>query len=89
MTAVVIISGAMLAAGAVLAMFRVARGASILDRAVAFDIITSVLIIAVALEAAWDLRVDTIPMLVALSLVGFLASVAIARFSFGKEDQRR
>lgn len=81
MTWVVIMSGVMLAVGALLAMVRVARGPSVLDRTVAFDIITSVLIIAVALEAAVDRRIDTVPVLVALSLVGFIASVSIALFS--------
>jgi len=36
---------------------------------------------AVALEAAWSRRIDTVPILVVLSLVGFVGSVSIARFA--------
>ncbi len=81
MTVVVLICAVLLAAGAVLAMIRVEKGPSVLDRAVALDIITSVLVIAVCVEAAWDRRTDTVPVLAALALVGFVASLAIARFA--------
>jgi multicomponent Na+:H+ antiporter subunit F len=73
-------SGALLAIGAVLALIRVQRGPSILDRMVGLDIIASVLAIGVALEAAWSRRTETLPVLAALALVGFVSSVAVARF---------
>jgi multicomponent Na+:H+ antiporter subunit F len=90
MRTVQLVSGVMLAVGAVLAMIRVERGPSVLDRAVALDIITSTLIIGVALEAAVELRTDTVPVLAALALVGFVASVTLARFaSVEPEDAGR
>ena len=78
---VVIITGAMLVTGAVLAMLRVEKGPSMLDRVVALDMITSVLVIGVALESAWNRRLDTLPILVALALVGFISSVTVARYA--------
>ena len=78
---VVAICGAMLVAGAVLAMLRVERGPSMLDRMVALDIITNILIIGVALEAAWNRRLDTVPILAALALVGFISSVTVSRYA--------
>lgn len=90
MTSIVMACAAMLAIGASLAMIRVERGPSILDRAVALDIITNILMIGVALEAALNRRTDTVPVLAALALVGFVASVTIARFaSVEPEDAGR
>lgn len=76
-----IISAALLAAAAVLALIRAERGPSMLDRTVALDVLTGTLVASVAVEAAWSRRTDTIPVLVALSLVGFVGSVTIARFA--------
>lgn len=81
MTVVETIGTAMLGIGATLTMIRLARGPSVLDRIVALDIITNVLIIAVALAAAVDRRTDTVPVLAALALVGFVSSVVVARFA--------
>lgn len=90
MTLMVIICISMLSVGAFLAMVRMEKGPSILDRAIALDIITSSLIIGVAIEASWSRRVDTLGVLAALSLVGFVASVAIARFAAVEpEDAKR
>jgi multicomponent Na+:H+ antiporter subunit F len=71
----------LLAVAGVLALVRAERGPSMLDRSVALDILTSTLVAAVALEAAWARRTDGLPMLVALALVGFVGSVTIARFA--------
>ncbi len=81
MIAVVLLSGALLGVGAVLAVVRAEKGPSILDRTLALDILTGALVGAIALEAAWSRRVDTVPILVVLSLVGFVASVTVARFA--------
>ena len=85
-----IISAAMLAMGAILTIIRVEKGPSSLDRIVALDIVSNVLIIAVALDAAVNLRSETVPILAALALVGFISSVAVARFAaIEPEDSRR
>ena len=81
MTVVVLISAVLLAAAAALALVRAERGPSMLDRTVALDVLTSVIVGAIALEAAWSLRIDTVPILVVLALVGFISSVTIARFA--------
>jgi multicomponent Na+:H+ antiporter subunit F len=71
----------LLAVAGVLAVIRAERGPSMLDRTIALDILTTTLVAFVGLEAAWSRRTDTIPVLVALSLVGFVGSVTIARFA--------
>ena len=76
-----LVCAALLAAGALLALVRAERGPSMLDRTLALDVLTSIMVAAIAVEAAWSRRVDTIPILVALSVVGFIGSVTIARFA--------
>lgn len=81
MTVVVLVCGALLGVAAVLALVRAEKGPSMLDRAIALDILTGALVGAIALEAAWSRRIDTVPILVVLALVGFVASVTVARFA--------
>jgi multicomponent Na+:H+ antiporter subunit F len=81
MIVVVLVCAVLLAAAALLAVVRVERGPSMLDRTIALDVLTTTLVAFVGLEAAWSRRTDTIPILVALSLVGFVGSVTIARFA--------
>ncbi|NMR20068.1 monovalent cation/H+ antiporter complex subunit F [Cellulomonas fimi] len=80
-TVVVAVCAALLAVAALLALYRAERGPSMLDRTVALDVFTTTVVAFIALEAAYSRRTDTIPVLVALSLVGFVGSVTIARFA--------
>jgi len=81
MTVVVVICAVLLAMAGILAVVRVERGPSMLDRTVGLDVLTTTLVAFIGLEAAWSRRTDTVPVLVALSLVGFVGSVTIARFA--------
>ena len=81
MTVVAVVCGVLLTAGAVLTLIRAEKGPSILDRAIALDVLAGVLVGAIAVEAAWSRRIDTVPILVVVALVGFVASVTIARFA--------
>jgi multicomponent Na+:H+ antiporter subunit F len=81
MLVVGIVATALLAAGALLAVVRMERGPSMLDRSVAFDVLTTALVGAIAVEAALSRRTESVPILVVLSMVGFIGSVAIARFA--------
>ena len=78
---VVAVSAALLVAGAVLAVVRAERGPSILDRTVALDIVLTIMIAGGALYASLERRSDIVPILVVLSLVGFVGSVTVARFA--------
>lgn len=81
MTVVLLICAALLTVAGVLALIRAERGPSMLDRTVALDIIVTVVVAAVALYAAAERRTDVVPILVVLSLVGFVGSVTISRFA--------
>ena len=81
MTVVVAICAVLLTIGFGLAVVRAEKGPSMLDRTVALDIVVTTMIAAVAIYAAVNRRVDVVPVLVVLSLVGFVGSVTIARFA--------
>ncbi|SDB91629.1 multicomponent Na+:H+ antiporter subunit F [Sanguibacter gelidistatuariae] len=78
---VAIVCAALLMGAAVLALIRAERGPSMLDRTVALDVFVTALVGGVVLESAMTGRTDTLPLLVVLSLVGFVGSVTIARFA--------
>ncbi|MCA5892016.1 pH regulation protein F [Isoptericola sp. NEAU-Y5] len=81
MVVVVIVAVTLVVTAAVLALIRIEKGPSMLDRALGLDLLTASLVGAIAIEAAWVRRTETIPILVALSLVGFVGSVALSRFA--------
>lgn len=81
MTVVYLLCAALLTVAGALALIRAERGPSMLDRTVALDIVVTVVVAAVALYASIDRRTDVVPVLVVLSLVGFVGSVTISRFA--------
>jgi multicomponent Na+:H+ antiporter subunit F len=85
MTAVLVAGSVMLVASSLLLLARMTVGPTMLDRVIAFDVVTSVSICALALEAAVHQHAHTVPILVALSLLGFVGSVSVA--SFTKSDE--
>jgi multicomponent Na+:H+ antiporter subunit F len=77
---------AMLGIAALLLVVRISRGPTMLDRVVALDVLVAVVIGALALEAAAARHTTTLPVLAVLSLLGFVGSVSVARFSPGSDD---
>ena len=86
MTVVTIVCAALLLGAAVLALIRAERGPSMLDRTVALDVFVTALVGGIVLEAAVSGRTDTLPLLVVLSMVGFVGSVTIARFASAEPE---
>ena len=81
MTLLALVCAVLLAVGATLAVVRAEKGPSMLDRAIALDVVVAVLVAAIALESAVTRSAVAVPILVVLSTVGFLSSVTIARFA--------
>ena len=75
-----------LGAAAVLLVMRIALGPTMLDRVVALDVLVATLICGLGVEAAVNRHSTTLPVLLVLSLVGFVGSVSMARFSPGSDD---
>jgi multicomponent Na+:H+ antiporter subunit F len=79
--AVVIIG--LLSVTALLALVRLYRGPSLLDRVVAADMLLATMVGAVGAEAAVNRHATTLPVLVVLALLGFVGSVSVVRFAAG------
>jgi multicomponent Na+:H+ antiporter subunit F len=86
MNVVLAISGVMLAVAAFLLVMRITVGPTILDRSMALDVLMSVLVCAVAIDAAWGNDTDGLPLLLVVAMVGFAGSVAVARYASRSDD---
>lgn len=72
--------GGLLFFSALLSLIRITLGPSVLDRVVASDVLVSIVVCALGAYAALTDAWTTLPLLISLSLVGFMGSVAVARF---------
>ncbi len=86
MTVVLVICLGMLSVAALLLVIRIALGPTMLDRVIALDVLVAVTICGIGLEAAANRHTTTLPVLVVLSLLGFVGSVSVARFTTGLGD---
>ncbi|UPO76087.1 monovalent cation/H+ antiporter complex subunit F [Arthrobacter sp. Helios] len=80
MTVVIVIAAIMLATAAAGAIFRIVRGPSILDRVLAADVLLAILGGALVIEMVIYRNLDYLALLIAISLIGFIGSVTVARF---------
>ena len=81
-----LVAGAMFAVGAIAAVVRIIRGPSILDRALATDVLLAIAMCALGTEMAINRHTDTLVVLLVLAVFAILGSIAIARF-IGRQDE--
>lgn len=72
--------GILLVLASLLTVVRIVTGPSVLDRVVASDVLVSIVVCALGAQTALVEGTSTLPILITLSLVGFMGSVAVARF---------
>ena len=87
MTVVTVTVAALLAVAVGLTLVRIIRGPSILDRAVAIDVLLAVVVAAIATEVAYSRDATALPVLVVLAILGFVGSVSVARFAARRNDK--
>ncbi|THJ68503.1 cation:proton antiporter [Arthrobacter echini] len=80
MTIVIYVVQSILALAVMLALYRAVVGPSILDRALALDVVLAIISAALVLTMIVNHHLDHLILLVVISLVGFIGSVAVARF---------
>jgi multicomponent Na+:H+ antiporter subunit F len=68
------------AVAAVLTLWRIVRGPSILDRAIASDVLLTELMCVLGAEMAINQHTRTLPVLLVIAAVGVFGSISIARF---------
>ncbi len=71
---------------ALLTLVRIVRGPSILDRAVASDVLLTEVLCVLGAEMAINHHTRTLPVLLIVAAVGVFGSVAVARF-VARRDQ--
>lgn len=72
--------GILLVSAALLTVARIITGPSVLDRVVASDVLVSIVVCSLGAQTALVEGSSTLGLLISLSLVGFMGSVAVARF---------
>lgn len=72
--------GVLLAVSALLTLVRIIIGPSVLDRVVATEVLVSIVVCSLGAHIALNPGSSALPLLISLSLVGFLGSVVVARF---------
>lgn len=77
---VVWICGILLFIDLVLTVIKLVRGPSVLNRALASDLLVSTLICAIGIEMVVRRHDSTLPILVSLALLAFIGTVSVARF---------
>lgn len=84
----VLLTGAavLLGISALMVVVRITRGPTVLDRAIAFDVLVAIAICAIALDAALRRDAENLHLLLVATLLGFVGSVSIARFSPGSDE---
>lgn len=80
MTMVAVVSIGVLLAASALTLIRIVKPGKLEDRAVALDVLTSVIVCGVLVWAAQSESGDYLDVALVLAVVGFLSAVTIARF---------
>ncbi|GEB52959.1 MULTISPECIES: monovalent cation/H+ antiporter complex subunit F [Streptomyces] len=80
MAVIATVLAALLVAAALLVTYRLVRGPSTLDRAVALDALVSVMMAGIGVQTAVQGNAFSLPVLLVLSFLGFTGSVGVARF---------
>jgi multicomponent Na+:H+ antiporter subunit F len=86
--AVFVVVLAMLGAAATLTLHRLLRGPSTLDRIVALDVFVVLTVVSTGVYVAYYRDGSNIPLLAAVSLVGFVGSASAARLAVRRERHR-
>jgi multicomponent Na+:H+ antiporter subunit F len=80
MQIVLIVVSVILSLAAAGAIYRMMKGPSLLDRVLAADVLLAIIAAALATDMAINRHLENLMLMVALSLIGFIGSVTVARF---------
>ncbi|MQW77496.1 cation:proton antiporter [Nocardioides sp. dk4132] len=86
MSIVLLLTASTLGVAALLTVIRLTIGPTILDRSVALDVLMAVTICGIAVYSIHRHTTYALPVLLVLSMVGFVGSVSIARYASGTDD---
>jgi len=78
----------LLSVALILTLTRILRGPTMLDRVVALEVLLAVIVCGLGVQAAVTGDATYVPVLIALSLLGFVGSSTIARFTHREDGSR-
>jgi multicomponent Na+:H+ antiporter subunit F len=87
MELVLTVTAVALAIAAAGAIIRIARGPSLLDRVLAADVLLAILGAALCIDMAVNRHLNNLMLVVAVSIIGFIGSVTVARFVADRREQ--
>ena len=76
----IVAGSVLLAASVVIALFRIVRGPSILDRMIGTDVVLAAIMCGLGGYMALSDRTDLLPVLIVLAMLGFVGSVSVSRY---------
>jgi len=82
-----VVMAALFSAAAFLALYRVVRGPSILDRMIASDVLLTTTMLVVGAEMVLNGHTNNVPIMLALAAIAIFATVAVARF-VSQQDEK-
>lgn len=88
MSVLMIVIGVVFAIAALLTVWRIIIGPSILDRAVASDLLLSEVICVLGADMVINQHTRTLPVLLVVAAVGVFGSISVARFVARKDGDR-
>jgi multicomponent Na+:H+ antiporter subunit F len=87
MELVLTVTAVALALAAAGAIIRIARGPSLLDRVLAADVLLAILGAGLCIDMAVNRHLNNLMLVVAVSVIGFIGSVTVARFVADRREQ--
>ncbi|MGX9899479.1 monovalent cation/H+ antiporter complex subunit F [Arthrobacter sp. SA17] len=87
MQLVLVITAVTLSIAAAGAIVRIAVGPSLLDRVLAADVLLAILGAALCIDMAVNRHLNNLMLVVAVSVIGFIGSVTVARFVADRREQ--
>ena len=86
LTVITVLTTVLFAAGALLALYRMVTGPSILDRVIASDVLLTTTILVLGAEMVYNHHTRTIPILVVIAATAVFGTIAVARY-VSKQDK--
>ncbi len=84
---VLAVTAVIFSVAAVGAIIRISRGPSLLDRVLATDVLLAILGGALCVDMGVNRHLNNLMLLVAVSIIGFIGSVTVARFVADRREQ--
>ena len=85
-TVIGVITAVLFGAGALLALYRMVTGPSILDRVIASDVLLTTTILVLGAEMVYNQHTRTIPIMVVIAATAVFGTIAVARY-VSKQDK--